>query len=174
MNSATSFEIAAPPENAYFRRPPKRPRTAPKLVKADDMSPEVWLIDSGYRRHVPNPDVLVAWEFDGATVELMPAAEINALPKGPDVRNAPYLVKGSGAEVYLIDDAFEGTIPNTKADAGPEDDAAVNPAADPNAAELNGSCGCRAAPSRTNGGFAAVGLALLISRRRRSPRRTAR
>lgn len=142
---------------------------APKLVKADDMSPEVWLLDSGYRRHVPNPDVLVAWEFDGATIETMTAAEINAMPKGPPVRSAPFLIKGTGPEVYLVDDAFEGTIPGASADAGPADDSGVSPAADPGAEELEGSCGCRTTPARAPGAFGlGVAFALVaVARRRR-------
>lgn len=148
---------------------------APKLVQADDMSPEVWLLDSGYRRHVPSPDVMMAWEFDGATLEKMPAGELSKMPKGPPVRSAPYLVKGSGPEVFLIDDAFEGSIPPAGSDAGGNNsDAGVNPAAD-DSADLDGSCGCRMT-AQEPGGFA-LGLALALlatSRTRRSRRRTGR
>jgi murein DD-endopeptidase MepM/ murein hydrolase activator NlpD len=147
---------------------------SPKLVKADDMSPEVWLLDSGFRRHVPNPDVLVAWEFDGATIETMPAAEIAALPKGPDVRSAPFLVKGAGPEVFLIDDAF-GNV--TTPDAGVEDDSGVTPAADAEGEDLKGSCGCRVpGGSAPRGAGALIALAIwgaLRSRRRTAPRSSA-
>lgn len=116
--------------------------------------------------------MLVAWEFDGATIETRAAAEINALPKGPPVRKAPFLVKGSGPEVFLIDDALDSAVPG--ADAGTGDDAAVNPAANPE--ELNGCCGCRTVPSRAPSGFA-LGLAVALvatSRRRRSRHHTGR
>lgn len=140
--------------------------TAPKLVKADDMSPEVWLLDNGFRRHVPNPDILVAWEFDGTSVELMPAADINAMPKGPDVRKAPYLVKGAGPAVYLIDDGF-GATGTPVPDAG-SDDSGTGASAEASA-DLDGSCGCRVQPARSPSFFAlGVGLSLLaIARRRR-------
>ncbi len=147
---------------------------APKVVKANDDSPEIWLLDSGYRRHISSPDVMVAWELDGTSVELMPAAEIAALPKGPDVRSAPFLVKGAGPEVYLVDDPFAAT---TGADAGLADDAglgadagtpALEPAAD-GASDVQGSCACDLS-ARTNG-TASTGLAfalvMLLSRRRR-------
>ncbi|MBI2389540.1 MAG: M23 family metallopeptidase [Deltaproteobacteria bacterium] len=147
----------------------------PRLVKGDDGAPEVWLIDGGLRRHVPNPDVLVAWSFDGTTIETMAAAEIAALPKGPVVRNAPFLVKGSGPEVWLVDDAFPKTTGGTAPDAAIGDDDASVPAADA-VADMEGSCACRSAPAaegatRSLGAsFAALAIVVVVTRRRSSRR----
>jgi len=142
---------------------------APKLLKANDGAPEVWLIDTGFRRHVPSPEVLVAWELDGATIEEVEPSDIAAFPKGPAVRERPYLVKGTGAEIFLIDDAFGVT--GTSSDAGSDAD---QPAADASG-DLDGSCGCRVRPARASNFDIALVIALGVftSRRRRSRRRTA-
>lgn len=138
---------------------------SPKLWRANDGAPEVWLVDSGYKRHVPNADVLVAWEFDGATIEEVDPARIAELPKGPPVRTAPYLVKGAGPDVFLVDDAFGAEIPNTAVDAGSEPE---QPAAEATG-DLDGSCGCRVHPAGAARFDVALGIALvLIARRRRS------
>ncbi len=76
----------------------------PSLVQADDGSPEVWLVDGAYRRHVPNPAIAEAWQFDLGKVKKLPAKDVTALMKGPPVRPEPFLVKGSGPEVWLVDD----------------------------------------------------------------------
>jgi len=133
---------------------------APKLQKAPD-APEVYLIDSGFKRHVPNVEALVAWEFDGTSIEEVPASELEKLPSGPPVRERPYLVKGAGPEVFLIDDAFGGAAPPTSTDAGGEE-----PAADASG-DLDGSCGCRVQPAHASRfTFAWIGVALLLLRRR--------
>jgi len=76
----------------------------PRLVRSDDGSAAVWLIDGPWRRHVPDPVVAAAWEFDLAAAETLPAAEIAAMPEGTPVRARPFLVQGTTPEVYLVDD----------------------------------------------------------------------
>jgi GH25 family lysozyme M1 (1,4-beta-N-acetylmuramidase) len=81
---------------------------APEVVLADDGTPEVWVIDTGYRRHVIDPVSLAAWHFDGpGGIVSMPAAQVYAFPKGPDFRPAPRLIQGSMPQVYLLDDPLE-------------------------------------------------------------------
>jgi hypothetical protein len=77
---------------------------APLLEQADDGTPDIWLLDSGFRRQVPSPDVAAAWELDLAAKEVLPAADLEKLPKGAPLRPRPFLVQGSGPEIYLIDD----------------------------------------------------------------------
>ncbi|HEY0137848.1 MAG TPA: M15 family metallopeptidase [Nannocystis sp.] len=77
---------------------------APLLIRADDGTPEVWLVDGPVRRHVPNPQVAANWEFDLGTVVTTPAADVYAIPVGTPVWDAPILVKGAGPAVYQLDD----------------------------------------------------------------------
>lgn len=80
---------------------------APKLVRADDSSPEVWLVDGptgNLRRHVPSPAVALNWHLDLSKVVIVPKAEVDALDVGPELRTRPTLVKGPGPAVYLLDD----------------------------------------------------------------------
>ncbi|HEY8380300.1 MAG TPA: SpoIID/LytB domain-containing protein [Nannocystis sp.] len=76
---------------------------APALVQAEG-DPAVWLVDAGFRRRVPSPEALAAWQFDPATIQTITPAELQAMPQGTDVRPAPFLIKGSGPEVYVLDD----------------------------------------------------------------------
>ncbi len=77
---------------------------APELVQADDGSPEVWLVDGKWRRHVPDPAAMAAWGFAFSDVKQVPAAEVDALKLGPDLRPEPVLVKDSTGKVDAIDD----------------------------------------------------------------------
>lgn len=86
----TSYRTAAPlPER-------------PELVQAEG-KPEVYVRDYGARRHVPNPTVLGEWQFEVAAIKKLPQAEIDKLLPGAPTPNFPYLVRGSGPEVYVID-----------------------------------------------------------------------
>lgn len=67
----------------------------------------VWLIDSGFKRGVPNPDAMAAWHFAWGSIVEKPAAEIAALPEGPLVRQAPVMVAAdSQGRLTLLDDAL--------------------------------------------------------------------
>jgi hypothetical protein len=78
--------------------------TEPILVKADDGSPEVWLIDGDFRRHVPSAEVFDTWGFDWAAIDTWPADEVATYTQGPPLRDRPFLIQGSGPAVYLMDD----------------------------------------------------------------------
>jgi len=143
---------------------------APHLVRADDGSPDVWLLDGDLRRPVPTPEVAAAWEMDlGANVDSWPKSEILALPEGTAVRSRPFLIKGSGATVYLIDDP-QGT--GSSGSAGGTGGAGGG-------ASFNGddvaeaACSCSVVGESQRGvGFAGLGafmlgLAVLVRRKRR-------
>jgi uncharacterized membrane protein YgcG len=86
---------------------------APSLVKADDGTPEVWLVDGNWRRHVPSPAVMAAWGFAFTDIVQKPASEVYALEQGPAVRAAPVLVTATSGKVDLIDDALAPPTPGS-------------------------------------------------------------
>jgi len=154
---------------------------APKLVKADDGSPEVWLVDGKWRRHVPSQAVLAAWGWSNADVEAVPVDEVQALWEGPKLRSRPMIVKDSTGRVDLIDDpmpeptAIAGHTPDESGwggaggsighDSGDSADAAND--------SMDGSCACRQAGPRRTGGspWLVLALAGLPLARRRGRRR---
>jgi MYXO-CTERM domain-containing protein len=84
---------------------------APVMVRGDG-EPAVYILDHGYKRHVPSPEVAMNWHLDLAQVQVKPPAEVDAYPETTALRDRPVLVKGPGPAVYLVDDALPG------ADAG--------------------------------------------------------
>jgi hypothetical protein len=77
---------------------------APELVRADDKSPEVWLVDGPYRRHVVDAASAAAWRFDLSKVVTTPASQVLALAQGPDLRARPTLARAADGAVYVLDD----------------------------------------------------------------------
>jgi MYXO-CTERM domain-containing protein len=75
----------------------------PLLVRADDGSPEVWLVDGEVRRHVGSPELAAAWSFDLGAVEERPAAQLAAIDEGPPVRARPFLVRLPDDALWLLD-----------------------------------------------------------------------
>lgn len=86
---------------AYAAGPPLGP--APALVRADG-EPAVYVLDGAATtlRHVPSPDAMDAWRFDWAAIAVDPA--IPSYLPGATLLDRPYLVRGSGPEVYVIDE----------------------------------------------------------------------
>ena len=78
---------------------------APHLVQVEGQ-PEVWLVDAGMRRHVPDPKVAATWGFDLSTVELVDEATLAGWAEWEPVRDAPLLVTASDGTIYLVDDAM--------------------------------------------------------------------
>lgn len=76
----------------------------PVLARSEADPAKVWLIDQGFRRHVPDEAIAAAWGFDLATTEMWSAAELQALPEAAPVRPTPILLKGTGPRIYLLDD----------------------------------------------------------------------
>jgi hypothetical protein len=76
----------------------------PELLQADDGSPEVWLADGKWRRHVPSPAVLATWSLSAAAVKKVPVSKVEALWEGPKLRARPVLVKSTSGRIELLDD----------------------------------------------------------------------
>jgi hypothetical protein len=75
---------------------------APSLVQATG-DPAVYLVDGATKRHVASTRVLAAWRWTSGDVAARTPAQVAAMPQGPDVVEYPYLVKGSGPAVYVLD-----------------------------------------------------------------------
>lgn len=119
---------------------------SPLLVASENAPDTVWLIDQGLRRAIESADVMEAWRFDPQTIQLWPADSVDGVEIGTALRPAPFLVKGEGPEIYLLDDEqCEGECEPGDGDGGPEDeggtggDGALPPGFGDD--EANG-CGC--------------------------------
>ena len=88
--------------------------STPMLIQGDG-TPEVWIVDGVFRRHVVDPTSAGYWGFDLSTVQVQPHDQVFAMPQGPDLRYRPTLVKGSGDAIYELDDALPDLSPS---DAG--------------------------------------------------------
>ena len=76
---------------------------APTVVRADDGTPSVWLIDTGVRRHVVDPASLAAWRLDAA-VTIQPAAMVYQYPVGADFPELPFVFSSvSSPKAYFLD-----------------------------------------------------------------------
>jgi MYXO-CTERM domain-containing protein len=89
---------------ASFPDGPSEP-DAPVVVQADDGTPEVWVIDTGVRRHVIDPASLAAWRFDGpGVIAIQPAAQVYQYPEGADFPAVPFVFSSpSDPKVYILD-----------------------------------------------------------------------
>jgi MYXO-CTERM domain-containing protein len=166
----------------------------PALVQADDGSPEVWLVDGQWRRHVPSTEAMADWGFSFGDVAVQPAADVLALKEGPPLRPYPALLQTSDGRVELVDDPFpvepepfteprpgtgsggSGAAPGS---GGPGLGSGGGAAAEEPAGqrtrvvsneEVEGSCSCRqsGAPAPAGSFLWLLAGALLLGRRRRS------
>ncbi|MBI3206871.1 MAG: N-acetylmuramoyl-L-alanine amidase [Myxococcales bacterium] len=133
---------------------------APQLVQADDGSPEVWLVDGKWRRHVPSPEVMATWSLSFDAVKKVPASDVTALYEGPKLPPRPVLVKSSAGKVEMIDDAMpspgsaaamptpgeQGWGGSAGVAAKPGGSAGSGPEHDSNADELGASCSAHPRP----------------------------
>jgi len=76
----------------------------PRLARSDAELDKIWLIDGGFRRHVPDLAIASAWSLDLEATTTWSAALLQALPEGTPLRPAPILVQGTGPAIYLMDD----------------------------------------------------------------------
>jgi hypothetical protein len=140
----------------------------PTIVQADDGTPEVWIIDGEVRRHVINPDSLVAWHFTGDDVKKTPAADVYKYSKGLDLPAKPFLMQGSDPAIWVLDYSPDSPPPNAPAgDAGSPPSRNGNT---DNGASGPGGCSVGVA-NRTDHqalAYLALALALVLTRRGRS------
>jgi GH25 family lysozyme M1 (1,4-beta-N-acetylmuramidase) len=146
---------------------------APQVVQADDGTPEVWVIDSGVRRHVINPDSLSAWRFDGpGTVVITPAAQVYQYPKGTDLPATPFVFASpSDPKVYILDVPLQPESAGSGGSGGAGGSATTGSGGDTGGQGGNGSAGdppdgstssgCATAPGSTSNGMPAIALAVL-------------
>lgn len=181
----TDAELGAITEDAALTE-------SPLLVQSTDGSPEVWLVDGEVRRHVPDMTVFDTWGFDSAAIVKWAAKDLEALPVGPKLRARPVLVRGSGPEIYLMDDALPEPAPEGTGGAGGAGGSGGSggPTIEPSGGSGGGAsassagnasqqskiiegdeqgCACRAAPtsSAPRHGLALLALGLVFARRRR-------
>ena len=140
---------------------------APVLMKTAD-DPEVWLVDSGWRRHVPSPEIAAAWGFDLAEVEVVELPILEQYTEGTPVRDRPTLVSADGLAIYLVDDAQDGSNGSggdSASEGGGSNSDSAGDSAEGGASEDDGGsgsglpgqggetadgsgCGCTSAPTR--------------------------
>lgn len=122
--------------------------SAPRLV-ATDGDPRVFLADGDVRRHVPDPAAMDAWRFAWGAIETLDGVAIGALEIGDPITPRPWLVRGSGPAIYLLDSAMRVEEP----DAGVAVRDASTPVRGTDAGRardrhLDGSMSCAASPGR--------------------------
>ncbi|MBK7861023.1 MAG: hypothetical protein IPJ65_20935 [Archangiaceae bacterium] len=84
----------------------------------------VFLVDHGFKRHVPSAAVAASWGLDLSKVVTKSPAQVDALALGPPLPANRVVVKGTGSAVYVLDVA----LPRPAVDAGtPTPDAGVEP-----------------------------------------------
>ncbi|MEZ4222784.1 MAG: phosphodiester glycosidase family protein [Polyangiaceae bacterium] len=75
----------------------------PTLVRADDGSPQVFVLDGDVLRHVASPEVMQAWRFDFGAVESRSAADLAALSEGEAWPARPVTLVSDAGAVYVLD-----------------------------------------------------------------------
>lgn len=157
---------------------------APELFAAAG-DPAVYLRDvrnaAPARRHVPSPEAMAMWRFDWAAIASVDLAARDALAADVDLSTRPYLVRGSGDAIYVID-APPPMIATPEDDAGvaapsdagaPSGDASeVAARADASAhgrgmQSISGGCSAGAHPASAPSPFLGLALLALACRRRR-------
>ena len=63
----------------------------------------VYIVDAGTRRPVQSAESFSAWGFDADAIEVLSAADLEAIPLATPLRLAPVLVRGTGVAVYVLD-----------------------------------------------------------------------
>lgn len=190
----SSFWDMLPPGSGADALPEGAPlQTKPELVRGDDASEQVWLLDAeGHVRRLVSPAAMVAWRFDAASIQTFPAADVLSLVQGTDVRARPVtFIAGS---LIVVDDpqptSGDGPSLTSSSSSGAGGSSIVGGAAplggggagdggsgEGGGAALDGegpgelgSCACSSAGDRRDGrGWFALGaLAVAAGRRRRA------
>jgi GH25 family lysozyme M1 (1,4-beta-N-acetylmuramidase) len=158
----------------------------PSLINTDDPKVGVQLVDGALHRHVQSPASMDAWRFDFAAVVKWTADKYATLKAGPEWRLRPFLVKGSTAAVYLLDDrtSEDPTTPGPSGDGGPVGDA--GPTGDGGRADggaqnglggdtgSSGGCSTTRAPAVSSWSWLVLPALALATKRRRAARAHAR
>lgn len=136
----------------------------PRLIRAAG-TPEVYLVDGRFRRHVTAAAV-APWHLDLSTVEEVSADERDVFKPGPPVRERPWLVKGAGPAIFVVDDELPAELPPPAPAPRPE----ASAVADATWASPAGPEGVRGGCTSSGVPPAALLLALLMLRRHHARR----
>ncbi len=71
----------------------------PHSPKLRSDGPAIHVVENGTKRHVPNPRAMNAWGLNWGAVQ---PADLGGHAARPALEQRPYLIKGSGAAVYLL------------------------------------------------------------------------
>lgn len=77
--------------------------TASPTLVAVNGDPAVYLQEYSTLRHVPNPDAMTAWHFAFDAVQPVTSAQLGAQLMGAPLLGEPFLARGSGNAVYVVD-----------------------------------------------------------------------
>jgi hypothetical protein len=129
---------------------------APQPITVDGTT--LWLVDGAQRRAIDSATALV-WGLDPTLATVVTAAELAAMPLGPDWRPQPFLVQGTAPEVFVVD-AFPCTgdacIDEDETTGGADessgDEADTSTGDDTTAATASASDGSEGDGSSTGGG----------------------
>jgi hypothetical protein len=87
---------------------------SPKLIRADDGSETIWVLDGGLRRAIA-PGAFVNWRFNAGAVETRSAAEVSAILEGTAWRPRPVtFIRGP---LFVVDDP-QPDVPNPSSGSG--------------------------------------------------------
>lgn len=75
---------------------------APSLVRIAG-APEVYVLEYGVLRHVPNPSAFSAWRLDAAAIRDASQEEAMAWIEGAPWPERPFLIKADADDVYMMD-----------------------------------------------------------------------
>lgn len=98
------FVDVAPLDDAMLDAVPDGPdlTDAPELVQVEG-EPAVYVREHGVLRHVTSPDAMSAWGFAWERVRVVAPGELDGDLEGAAWLDVPFLARGSGPAVYLID-----------------------------------------------------------------------
>lgn len=116
----------------------------PTLVKADDGSPFVWLVDRTWRRPISGSSVMSAWRWSSKDVVTWPVRRVEALLIGTPWPPRPALVQDAKNRIYALDerqtntpkepprrsemwDVSDGSFPQPDSTDAPSEPAATRP-----------------------------------------------
>jgi hypothetical protein len=124
---------------------------APRLIQATG-DPAIYLVDRGFRRHVPNPRALRGFHLHTKPVEELSRAEVDAFPEGPALTQFPTIAVTPAPDhtPFLVDHRLPDP-PEPGTDAGPS----ASPDAGPPPTTDGGVAPPRDASSVDGGGDAA-------------------
>ena len=74
----------------------------PQLVQADG-DPAIYLVDGTLLRHVTSQDSMAAWHFTADEVKSITQDELASYTMGAPLPDAPFVLRGSGPAVYVLD-----------------------------------------------------------------------